>query len=278
MHSCSSCESVKWLSFLLKSTTWNLVLVASNPYTAAFSHFWEKIKITLIWKHHQSLSCTTWNTLSMQSGERSRDEISDPMLMLVALVLNKLNFKTQNFTLDCPHCKAIHHCKLSSPHSKQQSNFLKQVLCFFPLKKDQIKMWYFIKIINLAIEPHLVHCKTSSLSAQWLQMPGSSNCTFLKNKQWCFSNKKNAPQKIFNALTMRQNFSTCFQLCQFQEASYTSYSLKLQTIFCFLRQQIHIFHDLKQRTMVNTAYPKLNMQCYIMLYLKVLSWEIFTWF
>lgn len=51
-------------------------------------------KITLIWKHHQNLSRTTWNTFLMLSGERSRDEISDPVLTLVALVLNKLNFTT----------------------------------------------------------------------------------------------------------------------------------------------------------------------------------------
>lgn len=97
----------------------------------------------------------------MQSGERSRDGISDPMLKLIALVLNKLNFTTQNFTLDWVHCKAIHYCKLSSPHSKQQSNFLKQVLWLFRLK-DQIKMWYFIIINNLAIESHLIYSKTSS--------------------------------------------------------------------------------------------------------------------
>lgn len=183
------------------------------------------------------------------------------MLKLIALVLNKLNFTTQNFTLDWAHCKAIHGCKLSSPHSKQQSNFLKQVLWFFHLKKDQIKMWYFIKINNLARESHLIYSKTSS--PQWLQMPGNSNCTLLKNSGVSLRKKF-----LHRNFLMPWQWGIIFQ----PVSNYVNFRMLYTLNIIWSYRQYSVFWDSKSTYCIIcnkelwwTAYPKLNMQCYIVM-------------
>ena len=146
LHSFSLCHLLKWLSFVLKSTTWNLVHVASNPYIAAFSLFWEKVKITLIWKYHQNLPHTVKYFLDEEWRKESRDEISNPMLTAVALVLNKVNFTTQIFAPDCPHCRAIHCCKTMSsslPTLNNKATFWNKSWFFLSKRRTRLRCWIF---------------------------------------------------------------------------------------------------------------------------------------
>lgn len=158
------------------------------------------------------------------------------MLTSVALVLNKLHFTTQilgSWSSTLQGNSPLQNSVLFSPHPKQQSNFLTQVLFFFSQKErpDYPDAGCFSKIIHLAIESLLVYSKISSLSAQWLQMPGSSNCTLIKDKQQYFSEEKSHHRKfllpcwqpsIFQPVSNYVNFRMFYTLAILQ--NYRPYS------------------------------------------------------
>lgn len=77
----SQCHLSKRLSFVLRPTTWNLV--ASNPFTAAFSHFWEKVKITLNWKKHQKLLHATVKYVFDEWWRKNRNKQSNANIKCV---------------------------------------------------------------------------------------------------------------------------------------------------------------------------------------------------
>lgn len=117
---------------------------SSKPLHSCFFHFWENIKIILIWKHHQNLTHTTIKYFRDEEWrKKSRDEISNPMPISVAFILNKLNFTAQIFAPDCLHCRVINHCKTisSSLPSHNKATFWNK--SFFLSKLTRLRCWIF---------------------------------------------------------------------------------------------------------------------------------------